>query len=35
MYSIKVPDDWRFAQVREDIGRGRLWKARDRLHGHF
>lgn len=35
MYSIKVPDDWRYAQVREDIGRGRLWKARDRLHGHF
>jgi hypothetical protein len=35
MHAIKIPEDWRYGQVREDIGRGRLWKARDRLQGHF
>jgi len=35
MENIRVPDDWRFGRVREDIDSGRLWKARDRLQGHL
>jgi hypothetical protein len=34
MTEIKVPDEPRFQKVREEIDLGRLWKARDRLHGH-
>lgn len=35
MNGIRIPDDWRWARVREDVAAGRLWKARDRLHGHL
>ena len=34
MDGIRIPDEPRFAKVREDVEAGRLWKARDRLHGH-
>ena len=34
MTEIKIPDEPRFQKVREEVDLGRLWKARDRLHGH-
>ena len=35
MHGIRIPDDWRFMRIKEDIDAGRLWKARDRLQGHL
>jgi hypothetical protein len=35
MNRITVPDGWRYAGVQDDIDAGRLWKARDRLQGHY
>jgi hypothetical protein len=35
MKTIRVPGDWRFGRIREDIDNRRLWKARDRLHGYL
>jgi hypothetical protein len=32
---IQVPDDWHYTRVKEDLDRGRLWKARDRLQGRL
>lgn len=29
MDGIRVPEQWRFSRIREDIDAGRLWKARD------
>jgi hypothetical protein len=33
MNGIRIPNDWRWGRVREDVDAGRLWKARDRLQG--
>jgi len=33
--AIRIPKDSRWASVREEVEAGRLWKARDRLQGHF
>lgn len=33
MTTIHIPESARFDRVREDVERGRLWKARDRLNG--
>jgi Family of unknown function (DUF6584) len=33
MTEIRIPEDARFDRVRNDLDRGRLWKARDRLNG--
>lgn len=30
---FESPDDWRYMRVKEELDRGRLWKARDRLLG--
>jgi hypothetical protein len=30
---FKIPDDWRYMRVKEELDNGRLWKARDRLLG--
>ena len=30
---FQIPDDWRYMGVKEELDRGRLWKARDRLLG--
>ena len=30
---FKIPDDWRYMSVKEELDNGRLWKARDRLLG--
>jgi hypothetical protein len=32
---ITVPEGWRYAGVQDEIDAGRLWKARDRLQGHY
>jgi hypothetical protein len=33
--AIRIPDHGRWASVRDEVARGRLWKARDRLRGHL
>jgi hypothetical protein len=30
---FEIPDDWRYMRVKDELDRGRLWKARDRLLG--
>jgi hypothetical protein len=35
MIGIQIPDDPRFARVRDELALGRAWKARDRLQGRL